>query len=195
MCAKGNRRLHKFGSNSREVLDSIPQSGRAKQIKDLDLSFDTMPIEIALGIQWCIESDQFQFRLRVENKSTTRRGILSAVASVYDPLEFLSPFVLGKQLLQKLCKDNVDWDDPLPEHTRLKWESWRDELKVLTSIKIDRCFKPKDLGELKMQELHHFSDASTNGYGQCSYLRLDNTSGKVHCSLVIGCISLVRSTL
>ena len=34
--------------------------------------------------------------------------------------------------------------------------------------------------------IHHFSDASENGYGQCSYLRLVNQDGKIHCSLLVG---------
>ena len=33
--------------------------------------------------------------------------------------------------------------------------------------------------------LHHFSDASENGYGQVVYVRLVNAIGKIHCSLVI----------
>ena len=39
---------------------------------------------------------------------------------------------------------------------------------------------------LKKIELHHFSDASTKGYGQCSYLRLVDKSDEVSCSLVMG---------
>ena len=35
-------------------------------------------------------------------------------------------------------------------------------------------------------ELHHFSDASDYGYGQCSYLRLVDDNGQVHCSFVMG---------
>ena len=35
-------------------------------------------------------------------------------------------------------------------------------------------------------ELHHFSDASTKGYGQCTYLRLVDTNHRIHCSLVMG---------
>ena len=34
--------------------------------------------------------------------------------------------------------------------------------------------------------LHHFSDASTVGYGQCSYLRLLNNKEEVFCCLVMG---------
>ena len=35
-------------------------------------------------------------------------------------------------------------------------------------------------------ELHHFADASIEGYGTASYLRLEDSDEKVHCSLVMG---------
>ena len=38
---------------------------------------------------------------------------------------------------------------------------------------------------MKRRELHHLSDASTTGYGQCTYLRLINDNNMVHCSLVM----------
>ena len=34
--------------------------------------------------------------------------------------------------------------------------------------------------------LHHFSDASQIGYGECSYIRFVDTTGKVYCSLIVG---------
>lgn len=40
-------------------------------------------------------------------------------------------------------------------------------------------------GEPKTVDLHHFSDASKDAYGQCSYLRLTNDSGQIHCSLAM----------
>ena len=49
-----------------------------------------------------------------------------------------------------------------------------------------RCFKPEGFGEVKTVELHHFSDASTEGYGQCSYLRLIDEKDQVCCSFVMG---------
>ena len=33
--------------------------------------------------------------------------------------------------------------------------------------------------------LHHFSDASELGYGQCSYIRIFNEIGSVHCNLLL----------
>lgn len=51
LCAKGDLRLHKFVSNNREVLESIPSSERATNVTDMDLAFDDLPLERALGIQ------------------------------------------------------------------------------------------------------------------------------------------------
>ena len=36
ICVRGGFRLHKFTSNSREVVESIPAESRAKEIKDID---------------------------------------------------------------------------------------------------------------------------------------------------------------
>ena len=41
-----------------------------------------------------------------------------------------------------------------------------------------------NLGAVESQDLHHFSDATDVGYGQCSYLRSVNQSGGVHCALI-----------
>ena len=35
-------------------------------------------------------------------------------------------------------------------------------------------------------QLHNKSDAPQSGYGQCSYLRLIDENGRIHCSLVMG---------
>lgn len=187
LCAKGGLRLHKFISNSREVLETIPEDERAKGLKNLDLHQSSLPMERALGVQWCVETDSFQFRITLQDKPLTRRGILSTVSSVYDPLGFLAPFILiGKQILQQLCRDKADWDEPIPDQARVKWEKWRSELLDLEELKIPRCFVPKGFGEPSSIELHHFSDASVDGYGQCSYLRLVNKSNQVHCSFAMG---------
>ena len=110
--------------------------------------------------------DPFQFRITLQDKPLTRRGILSTVSSIYDPLGFLAPVVLvGKQILQQICSDNSEWDTPLPDTLRSRWEQWRNDLFLFETLKVPRCFKPDHFGEVKSAELHHFSDAITNGYG------------------------------
>ncbi|XP_030585762.1 uncharacterized protein LOC115780619 [Archocentrus centrarchus] len=187
LCSRGNLKLHKFTSNSKNVLSSVPEEERAGGAKNLDMALGEPYMERALGVQWCVTSDEFQFRVVVKENPITRRGVLSTVASVFDPLGFVAPFILaGKKILQQMCHEKVSWDDPLPDHLQPQWESWLRGLQDLASIKVQRCFSPSSLGEIELHELHHFSDASASGYGECSYLRIVSASGEVHCSLVMG---------
>ncbi|XP_057709746.1 uncharacterized protein LOC130927761 [Corythoichthys intestinalis] len=186
LCSKGKLRLHKFISNSTKVLATLPSEECVVAAKDLDMALGEMHIERALGVQWCVESDEFQFRIVVKKNPLTRRGVLSTVASVFDPLGFVSPFILlGKQILQQMCRDKLSWDDPLPDSLRPHWESWLLDLQNLVKVKVQRCYTPSSF-KVQHYELHHFSDASVSGYGMCSYLRAVGTAGEVHCSLAMG---------
>ena len=42
------------------------------------------------------------------------------------------------------------------------------------------------IGKTQKLELHHFSDACQDGYGQCSYLRIIDDKGNVTTALVMG---------
>ena len=85
-----------------------------------------------------------------------------------------------------MCREQADWDTPLSEELKQRWEHWRESIFHLKKLKIQRCLKPAGFGEVVTAELHHFSDASTSGYGQCTYLLLLNRESKVHCSFIIG---------
>ncbi|XP_060596015.1 uncharacterized protein LOC132750093 [Ruditapes philippinarum] len=186
LCKKGGLRLHKFTCNSKEVLQHIPLEDRAKGLADVDIFADSLPVERTLGVQWNIQSDAFQFKITLSDKPLTRRGILSTVSSIYDPLGLLSPITLvGRRILQQMCAENFDWDDPISDNIYMQWQQWREDLQNLKTLQVTRCFKPDDFGDLVSVQFHHFSDASTNGYGQCSYLRLQDHEGKIHCSLLM----------
>ena len=60
LLARGGFDLTKWISNSRKVLESLPHSERAAQVKSMD--FDKLPIERALGVQWDVHSDRFGFK-------------------------------------------------------------------------------------------------------------------------------------
>lgn len=186
LCKKGGLRLHKFNSNEREVLSCVDPSERATGVECLDLNHDSTSVEHALGLQWSVKSDYFSFNVNVKDKPGTRRGILSVVASLYDPLGFVAPFVLsGKCILQELCRRHVQWDDPLPDDLRPRWEEWKSGLEGLRGVSISRCYYPPLFGNIMSVELHHFSDASSVGYGACSYIRYKDDHNKVHCSLIM----------
>lgn len=149
-----------------------------------DLALNEPLIERALGVRWCISSDQFLFRVVVSHRPLSRRGVLSTVASIFDPLGLVAPFILvGKQILQQMGREKTDWDEPLSDDIRAWWESWLIDLQTFADVKIQQCYLPASFGPVQR---HHFSDASVNGYEECTYLRSTNTMGQIHCSLVMG---------
>ena len=97
----------------------------------------------------------------------------------------ISPFILtGKKILQNLCKQNLSWDDPIPENISTEWENWLSQLPMLKDVKVERCYKPTNMN-VTNYELHHFSDACEKGYGQCSYLRMIDVNGQVFTTLIM----------
>ena len=185
LLARGGFKLTKWLSNSKKVIESLPESERAAQVKTLD--FDKLPVERALGVQWNIASDQFGFSIVIKDRPATRRGILSIVSSVYDPLGFAAPFILNaKLILQDLCRNKYGWDDKIPDEYLQRWQAWLQELPKLEQLKIERCFKSPDLGEIASCQLHHFSDASQQAYGAVTYLRITDHDGNVNCLFVTG---------
>ena len=171
-------------SNSSNVLAAIPESERATSVKDLQLG--VMPSQRALGVKWNLESDTFGFKVKVKEKPPSRRGILSLVSSVYDPLGFASPFVLpAKVILQDLCCRGLKWDEVVPDENLKNWQQWLRDLPRLEEFSVNRYFKLSGFGDASSCELHHFSDASQVGYGAVTYLRLVNESGQIHCTFVM----------
>ncbi|XP_070548347.1 uncharacterized protein [Ptychodera flava] len=178
-CKKSGFKLTKWISNTRPVLEAIPEEQRATEVKNLDLEQDDLPTEHALGMQWNVESDVFEFRNRTKEKPATRRGILGVVSSLYDPLGMAAPALLPpKMLLQQLCKAKLGWDDDIPGKQCKVWEKWLSDLpKLEESFTVPRCIKPEYFGDVDVAQLHHFADASENGYGAVSYLRLIDKVG------------------
>ena len=126
LCAEGGLKLHKFASNSRTVLETIPASERAPNIQALDLNFNELPMERTLGMQWLMENDTIHFSFSPNDKPPTRRGILATVASLYDPLGLIAPFILtGKHILQQACDKGTQWDDVIPAELLHLWQAWK----------------------------------------------------------------------
>ena len=185
LLAKGGFHLTKWVRNSGKVMASILENDRAASI--IDFEFESLPVERALGVIWDVETDSFRFRVLEGKKVSTRRGILSLISSMYDPFGFASPFILpAKQILQRLCRTNYEWDEVVPTAELETWNIWQESLTQLTSLAIPRCFKKHLKTELSSIQLHNFSDASMQGYGAVSYLRLVDEDGKINVSFLVG---------
>ena len=191
-----NLRLHKVVSNSVEVMEAFSTEDRGKDVCDLDLRRDILPTQRSLGVYWDLVKDLFTFHLSLPGKPSTRRGVLSVINSVYDPLGVAVPAMLeGRKLLQQLIcsskgidgKNPLAWDDPLPERIMKKWQCWKDSLQDLEHVAIPRCYHPKDFGSTTTAELHGFSDASQDAIGGASvYLKQWKEREEVWVSFVYG---------
>ena len=80
----------------KEVMEAFPQEDLAKDIKDLDLRKDLLPLQTILGIGWDLEADTFLIRTSPNKQPFTRRGIFSTVNGIFDPIGFMAPVVIFK---------------------------------------------------------------------------------------------------
>ena len=180
---KGGFHLTKWSLNNSSVLQAVPGPERSTLLLNLDLDNS---IERVLGIRWNIQRDVFEFRVNIPPHSLTRRGILSTLSSLFDPLGFVSPIILNpKNLLQNLCKQGLNWDDDISDTEAVQWQAWLQTLTQLQKFTVSRCYKPADFDRIISYELHHFSDASANAYGACTYLRVVDDHGRIQCSLIM----------
>lgn len=116
-----------------------------------------------------MKSDCFHFIHDIQQKPETRRGILSTVAQVFDLMGLISSITLrGKKILQETCRQKLEWDDPVGEDLGKEWNIWKRDITEINKIQVSRCLKAPALKSVIHNELHHFSDASEVGYGQCS---------------------------
>ena len=139
---KGGFHLTKWCSNDRSVIAAIPESERAKTVVNLEL--EQLPTQSALGIRGKIEDDTFVWEISEKlmsaksKKPVTRRGIVSVVYSLYDPLGFIAPFIMkAKLILQMFSRTKIGWDEPLEENDNVQWTRWLDDFGNLKEVTVD----------------------------------------------------------
>ncbi|XP_063743151.1 uncharacterized protein LOC134866887 [Eleginops maclovinus] len=187
MLALSNLRLHKILSNRVAVMRAFPPEDLAKGMKDLDLSTDPIPMQRSLGVSWDVSEDVFTFQVADAEKPYTRRGVLSTVNSLFDPLGFAAPVsVQGRSILRELTTESCDWDAPLPEEKYREWKLRRDSLKELEQLKIPRQYTSISLRQACSKELCVFCDASTIAIAAVAYVRTTDASSNVEVGFMFG---------
>ena len=181
--SQGGFNLTKFVANDAAIMSEIDVQHRADEVKELATDITSK----ALGVIWDVNGDNFCYVNRPITGSgqATWRLVLSQVSMMHDPLGLITPIILrGRMIFQDLCRLKLGWDVPVPLPIACKWQAWLSSLKDLASLHFDRCLIPVRFLD-GAAELVHFSDASQNGYGACSYLRVVNRFGEIHVNLII----------
>ncbi|XP_072554180.1 uncharacterized protein [Paramormyrops kingsleyae] len=185
--AKSNLRLHKIAANRKEILEAFPSQDHAKDLKDLDLEADVLPMQRSLGLLWDLKRDCFTFNVSEETKPFTRRGVLSTINSLYDPLGFVATVTIqGKSILRELAEDNSDWDTPLPPERKESWILWRESLSALSNLSITRTYTNISPTEAAHRGLYIFCDASNKAIAAVAYLKVTDADKNCEIGFVMG---------
>ena len=148
---RGGFHLTKFSSSHPQILSVLPDSDLSSTM--LDLNLDTAVTKV-LGLIWNPTLDKLEVKVKVKYKPLTRRGILSMISQLFDPIGFLQPFILPvKLLMQELCHLNLGWDVEIPLDKKVSWCNWLDMLGSLEKFCYPRCFRPHSSKVLKNSSL------------------------------------------
>ena len=134
--AKGTFELHKWYSNVKELETacSIPVSEEETYAKE-QLGTSRKEGASLLGLQWNKESDTISVNFPSQSTEPTKRGILSKVAKIYDPLGPVSPITLGGKFLYcDICDAKLAWDAKLPSCLMQNWVHWEEKLRSHVTV-------------------------------------------------------------
>ena len=183
-------------------------SGQTESCFTGHITFRRSKREKLLGMTWEPNVDQFLFegklnfspqrnappKQRITNDNMereipellTKRLLLRQVASIYDPLGIIVPFTLkGKLLMRQLvtsASPKNRWDEPVTCSCRNEWLAFFRDIFELETIRFPRCLMPSNATGDPI--LIIFSDASSQAYGACAYVRWSIGSDKYKASLI-----------
>ena len=178
---RGGFHLTKWTSNSPEVLKEIPEIDRA-EIKEIGTQGS--PAVRTLGVVYNPSEDRFKITSPTKEFARTPREILSLVSSVWDPLGFVSPFVVrGRVFLQELWPLKLDWDHVVDEERLQVWAKFEQEARSLDELTFPRCYRRQKEVANDFQ-LHVFSDSSAKAKCAVAYYRFVYESDGVDVTLI-----------
>ncbi|XP_064116610.1 uncharacterized protein LOC135222453 [Macrobrachium nipponense] len=186
LCEKGGFTLMKFSSSCVEVLSSIPREWYGKGISGFIDGSGPNKTK-ALGVQWDLATDELGVQADLVSVPRTKRSLLSAIASIYDPLGILAPVLIeGRIIVQDLCRLKIGWDRGLDSNTTDRIRVWVNKLNQTRGISVPRCLKVIGWESATLIQLHLFLDASIMALGVVAYLRVTDRWGNVSCRFIMG---------
>ena len=112
-----------------------------------------------------------------------RRQCVGKVAELFDITGRITPITAHMKLdIRVLIKQNLDWDDALPDHLRNMWLNHFETIKKLGQLKFQRCIIPSDAVNT---DIHTIDTADASKEIACSaiYARILRKCGKYSCQL------------
>lgn len=125
------------------------------------------------------------------NRGHLQEGVHCLDNSLCDSLGFVTPITMqGKALVWEQSPEQSERNVPLPPKNEAEWNLWKDPLKALDDLHIQRCYTSVSLGLSQRRELCMLPDGSTVAIWAVAYMRAANTEGKYHVRFVMGKLKL-----
>eukprot|EP00102_Acyrthosiphon_pisum_P013651 XP_008183314.1 PREDICTED: uncharacterized protein LOC103309509 [Acyrthosiphon pisum] len=160
--------LKEWTSNCEEILARIDPSSRSKSTMPFENSEDAY-VRV-LGSHWDPAHDVIGYHVSPELGVYTKRGVLSVIARLYDPIGMLAPVTFwAKDFLQRLWKLGLHLDSELPHELVSEWRTYLDDLPTVSQSTL-----PRHIDIVPATEIHlcEFCDASNKGYAAVVYKRV-----------------------
>ena len=172
----GDFHLPEFTSNSSAFLNAVRPN---HNILETPLAIGTLDETTLLGIIWRKGSDVLGFDVTGKDVVYTRAGILSQVASIFDPLGSAAPITIkGRIRHRELGIRGFNWTDAVDDREKEWWQSWFTILRQLNYVEFPRCLFPNE-DHIVKTELHTFCDASTEAFAAVVYIRNVYDDGEI----------------
>lgn len=181
LLGKGGFSIRRWCSNRLSPLDGVPEEDKVTISPDSS----GLPITKILGIQWDAQADQFMYNVTSPKKVVyTKRGVLSKVCTIFDPIGFLAPFTIRAKIgIQRCWQEGIGWDEAMPADLEKAWRDWFQEVEELRQISVQRCLR-QDRHDTHDVSLHTFTDASEKAFGAVTYIRYVFSDGSVEVTFV-----------
>ena len=151
--------LQQFVTNNQNLQSSI----------DGNVDKDTASVTKLLGVQWDRTQDILStLPLSLDSKASTKREILSTIASQFDIFGFNGPILNRSRLfLHSLqCNSKLGWDVKIPSEMLKDWHNIAKQANASPAVLIPRCVGQRD----GRYHLVAYCDSSASIYGMVAYL-------------------------
>ncbi|XP_062538632.1 uncharacterized protein LOC134206902 [Armigeres subalbatus] len=185
----GGFEMRNWVSNSPAVVAALEGGVALSGAREINMSIgEANGTEKVLGMWWDTTTDCFTYKLSDADllsgdKRPTKREVLRTLMMVFDPIGFISHFLMFlRSLLQEIWRASVDWDEQIHDSHYEKWLTWLRVLPKVSDIKIPRCYRTATSTGGSRIQMHTFVDASENGFAAVIYLRFQEEK-TVECAL------------
>ena len=191
--AQGGFKFRKWISNDTRILETIPEDERAphsiiiEQQRDQEMEKYVSDPTLQLGYRYSAEKDSYimdRFGAIASSRDTqSKKGVASCLASVFDPLKLIGPFILTAKRVMKEChRYKLDWKDSIQtllEHPDVINEGQQEHIANILALwanwlaqlsELERVTFPRYIINNKDSLYIIASDASSIGLCACVHI-------------------------